>query len=730
MPKAKRAASAESRNGSTQGGSKKNVASLHVLQRYLPEDLSVTRAALIVAIAVSVGMMHRSHLSTLFENDRFFSHLSTLEREMSFRTEMGLYYSYYKTMVRSPSFLMGLSAVMYDNVTEYPDTINTLKRFNLYPEVALAAAYRVFIFITGGGTKWKACYSINRGHNLPPVESCVGIGDETYFYVDSVFALNGILMSLFFLLAVYLSDSIFGGLIATAAYFFNHSEATRVMWTPPLRESFSYPFLFLQMFCVTWTLRTKKVGWIQTVAVAATGILFMLPWQFAQFALLTQTVSLFGVYTFSYIGARRLRMMLIGQLIALAVNYILQFGNAMLLTSFFLPCLVSVMLVAAVDELWKKIPSKLLILVMQWVFMCGSTIALKVLLSTLLQMKDDAHIGDILKAKFGLYRDFHTQLYMCAREFGFMEWEFVRKTTVTALLPTGAVVVLAVIGRTLYLELARHLLASQEVQQQDGVDHHTRRDKDKTEKQRKLLPPQVQETDEQIESTKPMAVLLYHAFQLVAFAVIAVLIMRLKLFLTPHICLMTALLASKEVFVIEKPIHRQALVAVAFAVMCVQGVPNIRHQWSIEGEFNNANHEELLLWIQNHTAKNAVFAGSMPVAASVKLSTERPIVNHPHYEDVGLRERTHKVYQIYSRKPAHEIHSTLKSLGVNYVIVEDTWCHQKSQEGCSMGEVWDMEDEKNQENKQFCELARNHHALDPFKIAFKNDVYLVLQVPH
>ncbi|CAI8006328.1 Probable C-mannosyltransferase DPY19L1 [Geodia barretti] len=127
-----------------------------------------------IALAIGACLLHGMHLAALFENDRFFSHLSPLERELSFRTEMGLYYSYYKRIVESPSLLGGVASILHDNLTEYPDTINTLQRFNLYPEVCLSVMFRQYRWCLDLlGMSGMKCFSITRGDGSK-VEACNG----------------------------------------------------------------------------------------------------------------------------------------------------------------------------------------------------------------------------------------------------------------------------------------------------------------------------------------------------------------------------------------------------------------------------------------------------------------------------------------------------------------------------------------------------------------------------
>uniref|UniRef100_A0A4W3JVR9 Dpy-19-like 1, like (H. sapiens) n=1 Tax=Callorhinchus milii TaxID=7868 RepID=A0A4W3JVR9_CALMI len=643
----------------------------------------------------------RYHISSLFENDRHFSHLSTLEREMAFRTEMGLYYSFFKIIIEAPSFTEGLRKIMNDRLTEYPLVINTLKRFNLYPEVVLASWYRSFISITDAfGISIKMCWSVNRGHGLNPVESCEGMGDPAYFYVTFVFILNGLMMSLFFLYGTYLSGSRLGGVVTASCFFFNHGECTRVMWTPPLRESFSYPFLILQMLLLTHILRTPFVDKRTMVAFGVANILFMLPWQFAQFVLLTQIASLFATYILGFIDSSKLLEILYAHMISLLLCFALMFGNAMLLSSYYASSLVIVWgMIRMKDWSAKYWPQRIHVACVAkgTVWLIG-TVILKFVASKILGIDDDAHISNLLKSKFTNYKDFDTLMYSCAVEFDFMEKETPLRYTKTLLLPVTLCIFCAIVSKTLK-ELLEYLKEEHQNQPTDTV-----------------------------KKTAQHGEVVYHAFQLLAFAVLAILIMRLKLFLTPHMCVMASLICSRQLFGwITTKWRHQIIVCGILAAMAIQGTINLRAQWSIMGEFSNFPQEELLEWIKENTKQNAVFAGAMPTMASVKLSTGRPVVNHPHYEDAGLRARTKQVYAMYSRKTAEDVRNRLVSLGVNYFILEDSWCTRKTKPGCSMPEIWDVEDPQNANRIPLCTILSK--APGPFFITmFQNDIYTVLKV--
>ncbi|XP_029958211.1 dpy-19-like 1, like isoform X2 [Salarias fasciatus] len=656
-------------------------------------------------LAAVAGYLHWHHLSQLFENDRHFSHLSNLEKEMAFRTEMGLYYSYYKTIIEAPSFLDGLHMIMNDRLTEYPLVINTLKRFNLYPEVVLASWYRIYTAVMGYfGIPTKMCWSINRGEGLTPVDSCEGLGDPAYFYVTCVFLLNGLMMSLFFVYGAYLSGSRLGGIVTTLCFFFNHGESTRVMWTPPLRESFAYPFLVLQMLLLTYILRTRNPSRAALVALGVSNLCFMLPWQFAQFVLLTQVASLFASYILGYLAAAKMQSILVTHMVTLGVCFILMFGNSMLLTSFYASSLVSIWLIIALRDRFAQVfKPGLIIWVMQGLAWVGSTVLLKFLLSTVLGASDDAHISGLIKSKFTSYNDFHTLMYTCAAEFDFMEMETPVRYLKTLLLPINVLVVALIAAKTVQ-DVVRTLRLGGETKMDDADEA----------------------AGSEIAAKGEMV---YHSLQLLAFTVLAVLIMRLKLFLTPHMCIMASLLCSKQLFgwIGERFRHQAAVVAV-LAVMALQGVSNLQAQWGIIGEFSNLPQEELLDWIQDNTPADSVFAGAMPTMASVKLSTGRPIVNHPHYEDAGLRERTKLVYSMYSRMSGETVKRNLMRLGVDFFVLEDSWCTRRTRPGCSMPEIWDIEDPQNAGKVPLCShITRNSRP--HFTTVFANDIYKVLRVP-
>ena len=87
----------------------------------------------------------------------WFTNIKEVEREISFRTESGLYYSYFKQTIQGNFDLTFVKITIlaktlgdafhqfvHDNKTEFPNEVNILERFNIYQEIFLGIIYRVF----------------------------------------------------------------------------------------------------------------------------------------------------------------------------------------------------------------------------------------------------------------------------------------------------------------------------------------------------------------------------------------------------------------------------------------------------------------------------------------------------------------------------------------------------------------------------------------------------------
>ncbi len=105
-------------------------------------------------------------------------------------------------MIEAPSVMAGVQALAHNNLTEYPDKINVLKRFNVYPELALGWVYRIFMHLADKFDYVAVtCWRTDRGEGRTPIQSCEGLGDPAYFYLTGVWISAGCTAAFIFLSA-------------------------------------------------------------------------------------------------------------------------------------------------------------------------------------------------------------------------------------------------------------------------------------------------------------------------------------------------------------------------------------------------------------------------------------------------------------------------------------------------------------------------------------------------
>ncbi|EDL03008.1 dpy-19-like 3 (C. elegans), isoform CRA_b [Mus musculus] len=318
-------------------------------------------------VALCIGLLTSVYLATLHENDLWFSNIKEVEREISFRTECGLYYSYYKQMLQAPTLLQGFHGLIYDNKTESMRTINLLQRMNIYQEVFLSVLYRVL-----------------------PIQKYL---EPVYFYIYTLFGLQAVYVTALYITSWLLSGTWLSGLLAALWYVTNRIDTTRVEFTIPLRENWALPFFAIQIAAITYFLRPNLQPLserLTLLAIFVSTFLFSLTWQFNQFMMLLQALVLFILDSLDMLPAMKATWLYGIQISCLLLVCTLQFFNSMILGSLLISFNLSVLIVRKLQKV--------------------------------LNLKSDEHIFKFLKAKFGFgaTRDFDANLYLCEEAFGLL----------------------------------------------------------------------------------------------------------------------------------------------------------------------------------------------------------------------------------------------------------------------------------------------------------------------
>ncbi|XP_030409369.1 probable C-mannosyltransferase DPY19L4 isoform X3 [Gopherus evgoodei] len=332
--------------------------------------------------AVTSGMMYAVYLSTYHERKFWFSSRQELEREITFQGDSAIYYSFYKELLKAPSFERGVYELTHNNKTVSLRTINAVQQMTLYPELIASVLYQA------SGSE----------EVIEPV----------YFYIGIVFGLQGIYMAALFVTSWVMSGTWLAGMLTVAWFIINRTDTTRIDYSIPLRENWALPYFACQVAALTGYLKNNINSSAERfcyLLVSASTYTFMMMWEYSHYLLFVQAVSLLLLDSFALVQTDKVHEVYKIYLFSLFLGYLLQFENPALLVSPLLSLVAALML------------SKCL--------------------QTFVPHKENEHVLKFLEVKFGLNttKNFTVNWLLCQESLQTPSQDFFLRLTQSSLLP-------------------------------------------------------------------------------------------------------------------------------------------------------------------------------------------------------------------------------------------------------------------------------------------------------
>ena len=265
-------------------------------------------------------------------------------------------------------------------------------------------------------------------------------------------------------------------------------------------------------------------------------------WQFSHFVFITQIVALLILKWMKIISNDLYRSIskVHGWSIVIAMGITDSFP---LLFSMYL-CLLFVSNALNVTEKLTKFIGTKLQTFLEIVFTILCTAYLKSIYA--LVYEDTAHVFNLLKTKLIGYKDFHTMLYTCSPEFDFLQYRSYEAIIKTLLLPSAILAGMLVI----YFWYRNYKIKGY---------------------------PKCIEAD-----------LAYNGLQTGAFIIMAVFIMRLKLFMNPHLCIIAGTICANrylEKLGIKRKITKTAIIVLLMSAISYHGLEILQEERSVMGNY-------------------------------------------------------------------------------------------------------------------------------------------------